>query len=101
MSRNLILSAALAMAMALPVHAADQQPSDLDTVVATVGEVDITLGHMLTARANLPQQYQQLPNDMLWDGLLDQLIQQEVLAQDPLAKETRRVRLAMDNEMRA
>ena len=35
---------------------------------------------MIIARAQLPQQYAQLPDDVLFEGILDQLIQQQVLA---------------------
>ena len=44
-------SLALAAAVALPVTAQDE-PS-VDTVVATVNDTEITLGHMLVARASL------------------------------------------------
>ncbi|SLN21275.1 putative parvulin-type peptidyl-prolyl cis-trans isomerase precursor [Roseivivax jejudonensis] len=73
----------------------------LDTVIASVNGQDILLGHMLMVRSGLPEQYQQLPNDVLWEGILDQLVQQEVLAQSDMAEETQRVSLALDNERRA
>lgn len=73
----------------------------LDTVVASVNGEEITLGHMLMVRSGLPDQYQQLPDNVLWDGILDQLIQQEVLAQSDMAEETDRVRIALENERRA
>lgn len=50
-----------------------------DTVVATVNGTAITLGHMIALRATLPPQYQQLPDDVLFNGILDQLIQQTAL----------------------
>ncbi|WP_306132559.1 peptidylprolyl isomerase [Roseivivax marinus] len=75
--------------------------ASLDTVVATVNGEDITLGHMLMVRTGLPDQYQQLPDNVLWEGILDQLVQQEVLAQSDAAEETQRVTLALDNERRA
>ena len=52
-----------------------------DTVVATVNGVQITLGHMIALRETLPPEYQQLPDDVLFKGIYNQLIQQEVLAQ--------------------
>ncbi|HLQ19727.1 MAG TPA: peptidylprolyl isomerase [Tabrizicola sp.] len=52
-----------------------------DTVVATVNGVKITLGHMIALRETLPPEYQQLPDDVLFKGIYNQLIQQEVLAQ--------------------
>ncbi len=53
----------------------------VDTVVATVNGTDITVGQLLVARAQLPQQYQSLPADVLFDGLVQQLIQQNLLAE--------------------
>ncbi|WP_226624819.1 peptidylprolyl isomerase [Alloyangia pacifica] len=98
-------AAALALTLALPLHAQDQagaQTEELsaDTVVATVNGTDITLGEMLVVRATLPEQYQQLRDDVLWDGILDQLVQQEVLAQDEKAVETKRVDLSLKTERR-
>jgi peptidyl-prolyl cis-trans isomerase C len=52
-----------------------------DTVVATVNGTKITLGHMIALRETLPPEYQQLPDDVLFKGIYEQLIQQEVLAQ--------------------
>ena len=52
-----------------------------ETVVATVNGVKITLGHMIAMREALPAEYQSLPDDVLFKGIFDQLVQQEVLAQ--------------------
>ncbi|WP_333817941.1 peptidylprolyl isomerase [Tabrizicola sp.] len=52
-----------------------------DTVVATVNGAPITLGQMVAMKESLPPQYQSLPDDVLFKGIYDQLIQQEVLAQ--------------------
>lgn len=52
-----------------------------DTVVATVNGTKITLGQMIALRETLPPEYQQLPDDVLFKGIYEQLIQQEVLAQ--------------------
>lgn len=52
-----------------------------ETVVATVNGVNITLGHMIALRETLPPEYQSLPDDVLFKGIYEQLIQQEVLAQ--------------------
>lgn len=82
--------------------ASDAAPdASLDTVVATVNGTEITLGHMLMVRGGLPEQYRQLPDNVLYEGILDQLIQQEVLAQSDMAEETERVTLALENERRA
>jgi peptidyl-prolyl cis-trans isomerase C len=89
---------AAALTVALPVYAKD---NNLDTVVATVNGKDITLGHMLMVRAGLPPEYAQLPTDALWDGIMEQIVQQEALAQSKDATETKRVKLALDNERRS
>lgn len=72
---------------------------DADTVVATVGETDITLGQMIITRAQLPQQYAQLPDEVLFQGVLDQLIQQQLLA-DAMGKAPAHVEYALQNERR-
>ncbi|MEP2681803.1 MAG: peptidylprolyl isomerase [Sulfitobacter sp.] len=92
-------SLALAAAVALPVAAQDE-PS-VDTVVATVNDTEITLGHMLVARASLPQQYQQLPDDVLFKGILDQLVQQTALADSFTGELPPRVTLSIENETRS
>ncbi|NBR54264.1 MAG: peptidylprolyl isomerase, partial [Rhodobacteraceae bacterium] len=66
--------------VAFTVTAAAAQDAGRDTVIATVNGVDITLGEMIVTRAQLPSQYQQLPDDVLWEGVLDQLVQQQLLA---------------------
>lgn len=73
---------------------------DLDTVVARVGETEITLGEMLITRMQLPPQYQQIPDDALFDGILNQLIQQQLLS-DALPEVTPRLEMAIANETRA
>ena len=72
---------------------------DADTVIATVGETDITLGQMIITRAQLPQQYAQLPDEILFQGVLDQLIQQQLLA-DAMGEAPARVEYALQNERR-
>jgi len=92
-------SLALAAAVALPVAAQDEP--GVDTVVATVNDTEITLGHMLVARATLPQQYQQLPDDVLFKGILDQLVQQTALADSFTGELLPRVTLSIENETRS
>ncbi|UWQ99585.1 peptidylprolyl isomerase [Rhodobacteraceae bacterium S2214] len=90
-------SAALILALAAPVAA---QETTADTVIATVGETEITLGEMIIARAQLPQQYQSLPADVLFEGVLEQLIQQQLLA-DAVETPPARVDYALRNERRS
>lgn len=90
--------AALAASMALPVWAEDAPTAD--TVVATVNGTAITLGHMIVAREALPEQYKALPADVLFKGILDQLVQQTALEQSMEGKLTRGDTLRLDNDKR-
>ncbi len=94
-----LASAALMVTLALPLAAQDEP--GLDTVVATVNGTDITLGHMIIARASLPEQYQQLPDDVLFKGILDQLVQQSALADTHVGDLPARVTLSLENERRS
>ena len=71
-----------------------------DTVVATVGETEITLGHMIVLKQRLPREYQSLPPAIIFEGVLDQLVQQTLLGQmvDQLSPGSQ---AALDNEARA
>ncbi|MEP5153755.1 peptidylprolyl isomerase [Planktotalea sp.] len=91
-----LASAALALTLALPAQA----ENDAETVVATVNGVEITLGHMIVAQSALPDQYRNLPADVLFNGLLDQLVQQTILAEE-LKEVPARVQTALENERRA
>jgi peptidyl-prolyl cis-trans isomerase C len=95
------LAAALALGAALPAAAQDgaEAPS-AETVVATVNGEEITLAHMLVARASLPEQYQQMPEDVLFEGILDQMVQQTLLAQEAGDELSLRARAALENERR-
>lgn len=102
MTHKIALSLAFALA-ALPALAQDAEtPAEAptaDTVIATVGDTEITLGHMIMARARLPQQVSNYPDEVLFEGVLDQLIQQTLLAQE--APEPDRVTtLSLENEER-
>jgi peptidyl-prolyl cis-trans isomerase C len=82
---------------ALPVAA--QEPG-VDTVVARVNGTDITLGHMIVLRQSLPEEYQSLPDDVLFKGMLDQLVQQAALDQSLPETDNRRLLLQMENDRR-
>ena len=98
-----LASAALMAGLALPVWTAPafaQDTPTADTVVATVNGTAITLGHMIVAREALPEQYKALPADVLFKGIMDQLVQQTALEQSMEGKLTRRDMLHLDNEKR-
>ena len=71
-----------------------------DTVVAKVGDTEITLGEVIIARPALPQQYAQFPDEVLFDGLIDQLVQQQLLA-DEAGETSARIEYTLNNERRA
>ena len=79
---------------------ADMPAATAETVVATVNGVDITLGQMIITRAQLAEQYQSLPDDVLFSGILDQLIQQQTLA-GSLSTDPKRVTIAVENQRRS
>ncbi|MFP5508613.1 MAG: peptidylprolyl isomerase [Paracoccaceae bacterium] len=101
-TRNTITSlSAAAFALWAASAAMAQDTPDADSVIATVNGTEITLGQMIMARTTLPEQYLSLPDDVLFNGILDQLIQQSVLAQTVGEAAPRRVEIALENERRA
>ena len=76
------------------------QDTTADTVVAVVNGKNITVGHMIVARNSLPEEYKTLPNDVLFKGILDQLVQQTVLEQSLAGMVAKRDVLAIENDNR-
>lgn len=99
MAKLTMLAGAVALmaGLALPALAADPAA---DTVVARVNGTEITLGHMIALREQLPEQYLQLPDDVLFNGVLDQLIQQLTVSQVAESALSRRDQLVLDNNRR-
>lgn len=93
---NILRSAVLALALATPAFAADAPTAG--TVVATVNGQDITLGQMIILRGALPQQYDSFPPDVLFSGILDQLVQQILVAEARSKDVPLRVELALKNQ---
>jgi peptidyl-prolyl cis-trans isomerase C len=93
---NLIAGFAIVCATALPVVA---QETTADTVVATVNGTEITIGHMIAMRDSLPEKYQNLPDDVLFKGLLDQAIQQTALA-ETITTTPQEIELRLENQRR-
>jgi peptidyl-prolyl cis-trans isomerase C len=90
----------LVAALSGAAGAQDAGAPDADTVVATVNGQEITLGHLIAARATLDERFDSLPAEELYNGILRQLIQQTALAQTvenlpPL------VALTLENEERS
>lgn len=88
-----------ALAIALAVQATAQDVT-ADTVVASVGATDITLGHVIVLRESLPEQYQNLDDAVLFPGIVDQLVQQTILAQT-VETASPAIELQLENERRS
>lgn len=118
--RSIFAAGIAGLALATTVHAQDtaqeapaETPNaaeteaaasyDAETVLATVNGTDITLGNVIALRDQLPPQYQNLPDETLLSGLLDQLVDQAILADtvstDP-ANDPLSVRLQLENDRR-
>jgi peptidyl-prolyl cis-trans isomerase C len=99
LTKKLMTTVAFVMCTA-PVWAEDQpNAADIDRVVATVNGTEITMGHMMLVYDSLPDQYKSLGADQLYEGILDQLVQQTILEQK-FGADTRRVTLAIENDRR-
>lgn len=98
MMKQMRLATAFAMATAL-VSPALAEGETAETVVATVNGTQITLGQMIALRESLPPQYQSLPEDVLFKGIMDQLVQQEVLRQS-VTELSARDRATLENDTR-
>lgn len=85
---------------ALMTTGATAQDVTADTIVATVGDTEITLGEVIIARTQLPPQFAQFPNEVLFEGIIDQLIQQQLLA-DVLTETPAVVEYTLNNERRS
>jgi len=92
------LSAVLVAGLALPALA--EEPT-ADTIVATVNGENITVGHVIAIKSSLPEQYQALPDDVLFPGLVEQLIQQVALSQSLKGEQPLRITLTAENELRS
>ncbi|MEM7598693.1 MAG: peptidylprolyl isomerase [Pseudomonadota bacterium] len=91
---GLMMSAGIALAQ-------DSEDPDPSQVLATVNGVQITLAHVIAARSNLPAEYGQLPAALLFNGLLDQLVQQTLLGQSFQGELSLQSRTFLENEQRA
>ena len=57
------------------------------TVIAKINEKEIKLGHVILTALNLPKNYDDLPNDYIFNLILDQIIKQEIIAQNSKVNE--------------
>ena len=99
MAKKHLFLASLVVVAALAGPSGAQDVS-ADTIVAKVNGVEITLGHLIAAREALPEQFRTLPDETLFTGIMDQLIQQAALEQTVEGKLSRRDALMLDNSRR-
>jgi peptidyl-prolyl cis-trans isomerase C len=88
----------LALAAVLAAPAAAQ---DAATVIARVNGVEITLGHAIALREMLPAPLQAVPDTHLFPALVNQLVDQELLAQSVAGALGTADRLRLENQTRA
>ncbi len=93
---TLLRATGLAVSVAMPAMA-----EDASTILATVNGKDITLGHIIALQERLPEQYKSLDDKVLYDGILDQLIQQTALADEMRKESNLGVSLGLENEQTA
>ena len=79
---------------------ASSEETSANTVLAEVNGKNITLGHIIAAVARLPQEYNDLEADYVLNGVLDQVVKQEIMAQslDELELLTK---TSLENEIRS
>ncbi len=79
--------------------AASSSPSS-STPLAEVNGTHITLGHVIAAVTRLPNEYENLEANYLLEGILDQLVKQELMAQ-ALNASSALVEASLQNEIRS
>ena len=118
-SLGLVLWGSAALAQTAPEPAAPAEPAPetveatapvpapsytLDSALAVVDGVTLTLGELIAISRELPDQYQSLPDEVLFNGIIEQMIDQMLLMQAALAAGMeRRPAIAMNllNQRRA
>ncbi|MEO9777841.1 MAG: peptidylprolyl isomerase [Sedimentitalea sp.] len=101
MPKHLTFLPALVLSAIISTGAMADSAPDAATVVASVNGEEITLGHVIMAGASLPEEYQQVPADVLYNAILDQLIQQTALVQSREGDVPAVVEISLDNERRS
>lgn len=75
-------------------------PLTLDSVLARVGETEITMGHVIAAQMEAPEPYNQMPLAQVGAPLMQQLVQQETLRQQYKGEMAKASSLLLDNTER-
>jgi len=87
-------------AAVLGTLASAQDAPTASTVLATVNGTEITVGHVIALTSRLPDQYQGIADETLFNGVLDQLIQQTAIGAEA-DRDSLGIKLALENENRA
>ena len=95
------VSVAFVAMLAVSAPALAQEDPTRDTVLARVNGTEITLGHLLSARDALPDQFRAMPADALFEPLMEQLIEQTAIMQEAEGTLSVREQIALENEQRA
>ncbi|WP_405404274.1 peptidylprolyl isomerase [Paracoccus sp. Ld10] len=94
MTRSTLLAAAVLAVFSVPAVA-----QDADQVVATVNGQEITLGQMIVMKQSIQDPAMaEMPDQALWDMMLDQLIRQTAVAES--AEDTAGVRAQLELQRR-
>lgn len=96
--RNSLFATMVVVGLNTPVLG--QETPAAETVLATVNGTQITLGHVVALAERLPGQYQDVDDVTLFNGILDQLIQQTLLG-EVADTSSKRIMLSRENEERA
>lgn len=102
MAKTLLSLSALICAALMSTSAVNAQDTpDPARVLATVDGTEITLGHVIALRSDLPPQYDQFPDELLFRGIVDQLIQHTLLMQSLDGDMSAKSKIEIENETRA
>ncbi|MCY3982369.1 MAG: peptidylprolyl isomerase [Roseovarius sp.] len=83
------------------IHAFADDDVNPDQVLAKVNGIEITLRHVIAMRIGLPPEYNQYDPDILFNGIIDELVRQTLLMQSIIDETTPGIRAMIDNETRA
>ncbi|MEX0970855.1 MAG: peptidylprolyl isomerase [Paracoccaceae bacterium] len=75
--------------------------ADANSVLARVNGAEITLGHVIALRQSLPDDYQNMPDETLLNGIIEQMIEQSLLSGPADGAVPLGIRLTTENEIRA
>lgn len=94
-----LMAAALIAALSLPALGRPALAQDADQVIATVDGQEITLGQMIVMKQSIQDPAMaEMPDQALWDMMLDQLIRQAAVAGS--ARDTAGVRAQLELQRR-